>query len=120
MDEKLYNLFKAEVGTRIKDMRGKESRDSYSSKLNKKSDALRSAENGVNAATLELILAVSEHEGVPPDTLLPSYVMSRGPTERDEELDKLKKATGPLSHYDIQTLRLMAEALANRPPAKND
>ena len=112
MDEDLLRELKEYVGTRIAEKRGKESRDSYAAKLGRKGETLRSIETAVNAATLEVILAISEHEGIPPNALLPSYVISQGASEREKELDALMRALGALAYSDIQTLRLCAEAIA--------
>ena len=120
MDDALFQQLKQYVGNRIQERRGKEARDSYAPKIGKGGEALRSIETAVNAATLEVIFAVSEHEKIPPNTLLPSYLMSEGAGERETEIDGLLHAVGSLGLDDIQTLRICAEALAEHRPANTD
>ena len=113
--DKLLEDLKVFFGSRVKSARldaGYSSQEKMAADATFDRGTLRDIERFFSGASFKTAVEISEITGKPLATLFPSYLLSKGPDERDAELDLLRFALLELSLDDIRAVRVVIERLA--------
>ena len=121
MDEKQLNelimALKAAFGENVGKARtaaGFKSQEKAAEQLGIKRGSLKEIERGASGAQFRTIVELSELFRVPPSFLFPDYLLSDGSNDRDKELKAVLIALAQLNLDDLISIRLVAEAFAER------